>query len=94
MLLLLMFLCHFMEDHTVQGKTRLFYSQLCFFIMTIVFCLSGTGWFAAVLNTSLQGPTGQKLTVGMGLLCTEVQRCHLFLFDRIPALLFLGTEDR
>lgn len=77
MLLILMFLCHFMEDHTVQGKTRPFILR-CVSLLLLIFSVFRE-WLTllAVLNVSLQGPTEQKLTVGMGLLCTEVQRCHL-----------------
>ncbi|NWY50409.1 FST protein, partial [Chionis minor] len=80
MLLLLMFLCHFMEDHTVQGKTGSFirrYVSLLLLLLCSVFRARFS--LLAGLNASLQGPTGQKLTVGLGWLCTEVQSGASFL---------------
>lgn len=54
---------------------------MCFIIsvviITLVFRLSGAPYFAAVLHGSLQGPTGQTLAAGAGLLAgrgAEVSR--------------------
>uniref|UniRef100_A0A8C4UWP3 Follistatin n=1 Tax=Falco tinnunculus TaxID=100819 RepID=A0A8C4UWP3_FALTI len=61
MLLLLMFLCHFMEDHTVQGKTRLFIRRYFSLLLLLFSVFRARFSLLAVLNASLQGPTGQKL---------------------------------
>ncbi|NWX21395.1 FST protein, partial [Aegotheles bennettii] len=60
MLLLLMFLCHFMEDHTVQGKTKMFIRRYVSLLLVSVFPACGASFLPSETCENVDCGPGKK----------------------------------